>query len=109
MKNFKNILYPSLLTLAMGGAIGCTNLDDAVLDRLTNASSISPDLTLKSAYQSLGTFTDQAAIYALTEHPSDEMQGQLVVLTGMIMVVGETFTRTHGQTKVTMYWQLGIT
>ncbi|NBB28197.1 RagB/SusD family nutrient uptake outer membrane protein [Cellulophaga sp. BC115SP] len=76
MKNFKNILYPSLLTLAMGGAIGCTNLDDAVLDRLTDASSISPDLTLKSAYQSLGSnFTDQANVYALTEHPSDEMQG----------------------------------
>ncbi len=59
----------------MTGTIGCSNLDDVVLDRVSDASSVQPDLLLKSAYQSLATFTDQAAIYALTEHPSDEMQG----------------------------------
>ncbi len=74
MKNIRKILIPSLITVLMTGAIGCTSLDDAVLD-LTNKSNTPVDLLLKGTYQSLGTFTDQAAIYALTEHPSDEMQG----------------------------------
>ncbi len=75
MKNIRKILIPSLVTVLMTGTIGCSNLDDVVLDRVSDASSVKPELTLKAAYQSLGTFTDQAAIYALTEHPSDEMQG----------------------------------
>ena len=74
MKNFRKILIPSLATLLMAGTIGCSNLDDAVLDK-TNASGAGVDLQLKAAYQSLGSFTDQAAAYALLEHPSDEMQG----------------------------------
>ncbi|WP_109744210.1 RagB/SusD family nutrient uptake outer membrane protein [Arcicella aurantiaca] len=75
MKNINKIVIPSLITILMTGTIGCSNLDDAVLDRVSEVSSVQPDLQLKSAYQTLGTFTDQAAIYALTEHPSDEMQG----------------------------------
>ncbi|MDR6561099.1 MULTISPECIES: RagB/SusD family nutrient uptake outer membrane protein [unclassified Arcicella] len=75
MKNIRKILIPSLVIALMGGTMGCSNLDDVVLDRVSDASSVQPDLTLKAAYNSLGTFTDQAAIYALTEHPSDEMQG----------------------------------
>jgi hypothetical protein len=75
MKNINKIVIPSLITILMTGTIGCSKLDDAVLDRVSEVSSVQPDLQLKSAYQTLGTFTDQAAIYALTEHPSDEMQG----------------------------------
>ena len=75
MKNFRKILIPSLATVLMAGTIGCTNLDDAVLDRVSELSSVAPDLQLKSAYQTLGHFTDQANTYALLEHPSDEMQG----------------------------------
>lgn len=74
MKNIKKIFIPSLITILMSGTIGCTKLDDPLLDKIDKAST-GVDLQLKAAYQSLGTFTDQAAIYALTEHPSDEMQG----------------------------------
>jgi len=75
MKNINKILIPSFIAVLMSGTIGCTNLEDKVLDRVSDGSSVLPELTLKSAYQQLGHFTDQAATYALTEHPSDEMQG----------------------------------
>lgn len=75
MKNFKKILFPSLTIALMAGTIGCSNLNDAVLDRVSEASAVAPDLQLKAAYQTLGSFTDQANAYALLEHPSDEMQG----------------------------------
>ncbi|MCU0469736.1 MAG: RagB/SusD family nutrient uptake outer membrane protein [Arcicella sp.] len=74
MKNINKIIIPSLIGVLMTGAIGCTNLDDVVLDKTDKAGAL-PALQLKAAYQSLGRITDQAAIYALTEHPSDEMQG----------------------------------
>jgi len=74
MKNFREILIPSLATLLMAVTIGCSNLDDAVLDK-TSASGASVALQLKGAYQSLGALTGQANSYALLEHPSDEMQG----------------------------------
>jgi hypothetical protein len=75
MKNFRKILIPSLAIALMAGTIGCSDLNDAVLDRVSEASAVSPDLQLKAAYQTLGSFTDQANAYALLEHPSDEMQG----------------------------------
>ena len=75
MKNIKEILIPSLSIILMAGTIGCSNLDDAVLDKSSKAADVSTALQLKSAYQSLGSFTDQANAYALLEHPSDEMQG----------------------------------
>lgn len=75
MKNFRQILIPSLATILMAGTIGCSKLDDAVLDKSSKAADVSTALQLKSAYQTLGAFTDQANIYALTEHSTDEMQG----------------------------------
>lgn len=75
MKNFRQILIPSLATILMAGTIGCSNLDDAVLDKSSKASDVSTALQLRSAYSTLGTFTGQADIYALTEHSTDEMQG----------------------------------
>ena len=75
MKNFRKILIPSLATLLMAGTIGCSNLDDVVLDKSDKPANVLTSLQLKSAYAALGSFTDQANAYALLEHPSDEMQG----------------------------------
>ena len=75
MTNFRQILIPSLATILMAGTIGCSNLDDAVLDKSSKAADVPTALQLKSAYASLGHFTDQASSYALTEHSTDEMQG----------------------------------
>ena len=75
MTNFRKILIPSLATILMAGTIGCSNLDDVVLDKSSKAADVLTSLQLKSAYASLGHFTDQASSYALTEHSTDEMQG----------------------------------
>lgn len=73
MKNINKILIPSFIAVLMSGTMSCTNLEDVVLDKPTKETA--PALALVSAYQHLGSFTDQANAYALTEHPSDEMQG----------------------------------
>lgn len=75
MKNFRKILIPSLAIALMAGTIGCSDLNDAVLDRVSEVSAVAPNLQLRAAYQTLGSFSDQANAYALLEHPSDEMQG----------------------------------
>ena len=73
MKNINKILIPSFIAVLMSGTMSCTNLEDVVLDKPTKETV--PALALVSAYQHLGSFSDQANAYALTEHPSDEMQG----------------------------------
>jgi starch-binding outer membrane protein, SusD/RagB family len=74
------ISFPMLV----GGAfllmtVGCTNLEDKVLDRPTtiNQTTGSADLTalLNGVYAQMNSFTDQANVYALTEHSTDEQMG----------------------------------
>ncbi|MFD1143834.1 RagB/SusD family nutrient uptake outer membrane protein [Larkinella insperata] len=58
--------------------IGCTNLEDKVLDRSTSLPSADAgnlESLLNGVYAQLNTITDQANAYALLEHPSDEMMG----------------------------------
>jgi starch-binding outer membrane protein, SusD/RagB family len=61
------------------GAVGCTDLEDKVLDRPTDLSTGTGSSNavglLNAAYAQLNSFTDQAGVYALQEHPSDEMMG----------------------------------
>jgi starch-binding outer membrane protein, SusD/RagB family len=77
MKNFLNPKF--LVAGAMALAIGaCTDLklkeqDSIVLASSNGFAKVNPTKFLASAYQDLGAYTDQANIYALTEHASDEM------------------------------------
>lgn len=74
--NFKRYLSPAIVAGVIGLTAGsCSKLDDVSLDKVTDASSIAPAQLLASAYNQLGAFTDQANIYALHEHSTDEMQG----------------------------------
>ena len=79
MKNFLNskFLVAGIAALAFGA---CTDLkikeQDSFVPATTSGSTfVKVDATkfLASAYQDLGAFTDQANIYALTEHASDEI------------------------------------
>ena len=77
MKNFLNskFLVAGALALAFGA---CTDLkvkeqDSVVLVAKDGFVKVDPTKFLASAYQDLGAFTDQANIYALTEHASDEI------------------------------------
>ncbi len=62
------------------GTIGCTNLDDKVLDRLSadelaGLGSVTAADALQSVYSQLNSLTDQANVYAMQEHSTDEMMG----------------------------------
>ena len=60
-------------------ALGCTNLEDTVLDRDTTepgaGTTANLNTLLQGVYAQVNTFNDQANAYALLEHPSDEMMG----------------------------------
>lgn len=67
-----------ILILIVLISFGCTNLDEELNDTVdTNvARSITePSALLEAAYQALRVFDTQDGIYALQEHPSDEMAG----------------------------------
>lgn len=55
----------------------CTDLEvveqDSVLSPATGGGSSDPSALLSSAYEDLGTFTDQQNVYALYEHTTDEL------------------------------------
>ena len=77
MKNFLNSKFLVAGTLALAFA-ACTDLkvkeqDSVVLVAKDGFVKVDPTKFLASAYQDLGAFTDQANIYALTEHASDEI------------------------------------
>ncbi|MFN8430981.1 MAG: RagB/SusD family nutrient uptake outer membrane protein [Spirosomataceae bacterium] len=72
---FSNKLKPALFIGAMSlVSFSCSNLQDVALDKL-DKSGAAPSAQLTSAFNQLGAFTDQANIYALQEHSTDEMQG----------------------------------
>jgi starch-binding outer membrane protein, SusD/RagB family len=66
-----------LLCIGMFGA--CTDLEPDEVDSqviVTDASgstNVDPATALEGSYKALGTFADQAGIYSLTEHTSDEL------------------------------------
>lgn len=75
-RNINKFLKPVIMTGILGvTSFSCTDLQDVALDKVTDASSISPDQLLGAAYNQLGSITDQANTFALHEHSTDEMQG----------------------------------
>lgn len=78
MKRTKKYIYWMSLPLMF---MACTDLTDTALDaesfdRPSDAgSTIDPASQLQGTYNQLNSISDQAGIYALQEHPSDEMQG----------------------------------
>jgi starch-binding outer membrane protein, SusD/RagB family len=77
MKNFlkSKFLVAGIAALAFGA---CTDLkvneqDSIVLVTKDGFAKVNPTDFLASVYTDLGAFTNQANIYALTEHASDEM------------------------------------
>ena len=57
-------------------AVSCTKLDEEALGSVfVNTSTSASSADLASVYNVLNGFTDQANLYALQEHPTDEMMG----------------------------------
>lgn len=57
-------------------AVSCTKLEEEALGaRFINTSTAASSADLASVYNVLNGFTDQANLYALQEHPTDEMMG----------------------------------
>ena len=69
-----------LVTLLLAAA-SCTDLEDKVLDGISSDSGlptdvqIDPAASLRGVYTSLNVLADQAGVYAMEEHSSDEMMG----------------------------------
>jgi starch-binding outer membrane protein, SusD/RagB family len=75
MKNTKRI---AALLLGIGFMSACTDLvtkevDSFVVVEGTGGTNIPPGEALEGSYNALSAFTDQANIYALLEHTSDEL------------------------------------
>ena len=71
-----------LLALAGGALLGTTACTDLAIDEVdsvvieetsSGGSTGDPAQLVEAAYNSLGAFTDQAGVYSLYEHPSDEL------------------------------------
>lgn len=78
----KHNFYLPILFGAIGmiGFQGCTDLtveerDSVVFDFKGGGSNLDADATLATAYKDLSAFCDQAGVYALYEHPTDELMG----------------------------------
>ncbi|MDJ1484243.1 RagB/SusD family nutrient uptake outer membrane protein [Cytophagaceae bacterium YF14B1] len=73
--------YKISIILAGGlflGIVGCTNLEDKVLDRPTQSSAgsnLDPVSLLNGVYAQLNPLVSQENVYAMEEHTSDEMMG----------------------------------
>lgn len=78
MKNLKFFALSSVCVLGLMTFQACTDLENELTDSTatpvsgTTFAGNANDL-LVSAYNDMNTFTDQAGIYSLTEHVSDEM------------------------------------
>ncbi|MDJ1495391.1 RagB/SusD family nutrient uptake outer membrane protein [Cytophagaceae bacterium DM2B3-1] len=79
MKKYR--FFMILSGAALLSIVGCTDLDDKVLDRISAddlsgiAKQLEPASALQSVYAQLNPLTDQANVYAMQEHPTDEMVG----------------------------------
>jgi hypothetical protein len=71
----KGLLYLGVVSFS----IGCTNLDEKILDGVSNSTSgggtINTAATLVSAYEGLRDFNGQGGVYALNEMSTDAMVG----------------------------------
>ncbi len=78
MKNLKSFYFISLVVLSIWGFQACTNLEVEATDSVftpATGTTFAGNATnlLASAYNDLNSVADQANIYSLYEHTSDEM------------------------------------
>lgn len=71
--NFINI-NKIILSLAALALVGCTNLDEKVMDEILGSENADPEAALTAAYSQLGegTFVDHGNVFALQEYSTDE-------------------------------------
>ena len=76
MRNLNNKIFAAVSGVLMVSAVSCTKLDEEPLgSRFVNENTSASSADLGSVYSVLNGFTDQANLYALQEHPTDEMMG----------------------------------
>jgi starch-binding outer membrane protein, SusD/RagB family len=73
MLNNKLLICSGVLFLT--SILGCSKLEDKIISNTDSSDPGIPASAVRVAYQQLQVFTDQANVYALLEHPSDEMMG----------------------------------
>lgn len=63
-----------ILSFAVLSLIGCTNLDEKVIDEVLGSETADPEAALAAAYGQLGdgTFVDHGNVFALQEYSTDE-------------------------------------
>lgn len=63
-----------VLSFAVLSFVGCTNLDEKLLDEVPSNSNADPEASLAAAYSQLGegTFVDHGSVFALQEYSTDE-------------------------------------
>jgi starch-binding outer membrane protein, SusD/RagB family len=76
MEKYSYIKFFVLTGILALSATSCTKLDEEVLgSKFINTSTTASTADLNGVYSSLNAFTDQANMYALQEHSTDEMMG----------------------------------
>jgi len=81
MKTTNIKLFGLAFGIVMLSSSGCSKLDDktfgtiAATDAVEASKFIKPEAYMQGAYDALNSFADQGGVYALMEHPSDEMMG----------------------------------
>ncbi|KIC61890.1 RagB/SusD family nutrient uptake outer membrane protein [Chryseobacterium taiwanense] len=63
-----------VLSIAVLSLVGCTNLDEKVIDEVLGSEVADPEAALAAAYSQLGegTFVDHGSVFALQEYSTDE-------------------------------------
>lgn len=63
-----------ILSFAVLSLMGCTNLDEKVIDEVLGSETADPEAALAAAYSQLGdgTFVDHGNVFALQEYSTDE-------------------------------------
>ncbi len=63
-----------VLSVAAMALVGCTNLDEKVIDEVLGSEVADPEAALAAAYSQLGegTFVDHGGVFALQEYSTDE-------------------------------------
>ncbi len=74
MKRLTFKLTASLVGALFAGTFGCTNLEDKLLDTKTGDAAAG-NATLSGVYSQLNSMTNQANVYAMQEHTTDEQLG----------------------------------
>ena len=92
------------------GAVSCSKLDEQVYGSksVATASTGTATADLNSVYGQLNQLSGQYGWHALQVHSTDELQDQLVVLTGMTLVLGEKSTYMQQMVRTIKFLILGM-